>query len=434
MRSRGLGRAVGAVMIVVAAAWPAIGTARGVEPAQQLGQALWTATEIEADGAGDRLAIEAEAMRTFTLDEQALSAALATAPASTGSLAHGAVVSLPAPGGGYERFRLTETKVMAPKLARLHPEILTYAGEGIDDPTATVRLTDSPLGLQASVRSGRQGAWFIDPLYRRDTSVYASYFAEDLTNRHGPLIEDELMGEARAAATGSSGERLSSGLAASHLPPRSRHRPGLRGLLRSLERERREGRARQPPRSDLRGRAHDQPRADRRATTSSTSTPPRDDRCRTVPAARPPASRRSQASGCSGGTLTRNRIVIGQFDRRQSTTTSATSASGARRRGRPARRVGALGQGSAAAPVSTDARRRLLRRRLRRPRDGPSVRRQPHLQRHPGQLLGRQPQPRHLGRAGQRLVDHGLRGHLRRRRPAASQRSRTSASAASRRS
>ena len=38
------------------------------------------------------------------------------------------------------------------------------------------------------------------------------------------------------------------------------------------------------------------------------------------------------------------------------------------------------------------------------------------------QLLGRQPQRRHLGRAGQRLVDHGLRRHLRHRQPAAAQR------------
>ena len=95
-----------------------------------------------------------------------------------------------------------------------------------------MRLTDSPLGLQASVRSGKQGAWFIDPLYRRDTSVYASYFAEDLTNRHGPLIEDELLGEARAAAAGPSAERLASGSQLRTYRLALVTDPGLRGLLR----------------------------------------------------------------------------------------------------------------------------------------------------------------------------------------------------------
>ena len=65
---------------------------------------------------------------------------------------------------------------------------------------------------------------------------------------------------------------------------------------------------------------------------------------------------------------------------------------------------------------------RLLRDRLRRPRDGPPVQRQPSVQRQPAQLLRRQPQRGELGRAGQRLVDHGVRGHLPHRRPAAAQR------------
>ena len=46
-----------------------------------------------------------------------------------------------------------------------------------------------------------------------------------------------------------------------------------------------------------------------------------------------------------------------------------------------------------------DADRRLLRDRLRGPRDGPPVQRQPPVQRHAAELLRRQPQRVHLGRA-----------------------------------
>ena len=82
------------------------------------------------------------------------------------------------------------------------------------------------------------------------------------------------------------------------------------------------------------------------------------------------------------------------------------------RRGRQGRRLH-----GAAVPD-----RRLHGHRLRRPRAGPPVRRQPHLQRHPGRLRGRQPQRRDLRRARLGLLGDGLRRHLRHRRPPAAHR------------
>ena len=70
-----------------------------------------------------------------------------------------------------------------------------------------------------------------------------------------------------------------------------------------------------------------------------------------------------------------------------------------------------------------DAGGRPLRDRLRRARDGTPVRRRAHLQRQSLELRLRQPQPEHVGRARQRLDDHGLRRDLPLGRPAAPQRS-----------
>ena len=90
----------------------------------------------------------------------------------------------------------------------------------------------------------------------------------------------------------------------------------------------------------------------------------------------------------------------------------------ARRRSRPARRRGRQQQGTGLyRPPHPGGR--LHGDRLRGARDGAPVRRQPHVQRHPVELWRGQPQRDHLGRAGERLLGHGLRGHLRVRRPAA---------------
>ncbi|MET0264126.1 MAG: M12 family metallo-peptidase [Duganella sp.] len=101
------------------------------------------------------------------------------------------IVSLPHPDGGYQRFSVVDSPVMEEGLAAQHPEIRTYAGRGLDDPSATVRMDITPLGLHASVRSPK-GRWFVDPQAVHDDSVYQSYHARDLPNRHAPLREAPL--------------------------------------------------------------------------------------------------------------------------------------------------------------------------------------------------------------------------------------------------
>ncbi|WP_434444310.1 M12 family metallo-peptidase [Lentzea sp. E54] len=108
----------------------------------------------------------------FTLDRPAMAATLAGA---------GPVEAvLPTPAGTFERFALVDAPVMEPGLAAEHPEIRTYAGRGLDDPTASVRADLTPLGFHASVRSQR-GHWFVAPHSHRDQSLYASFYRRDLS-------------------------------------------------------------------------------------------------------------------------------------------------------------------------------------------------------------------------------------------------------------
>jgi hypothetical protein len=126
----------------------------------------------------------------FTLDRAAMKSKLDRAPGIAARGQQRLEVLLPTPEGEFQRFSLVDAPVMEEKLAAAHPEIKTYSGKGIDDPTATVRADLTPLGFHASVRSER-GQWYVDPRNHRDQSLYASYYGHDLQNPAGPLVENE---------------------------------------------------------------------------------------------------------------------------------------------------------------------------------------------------------------------------------------------------
>jgi hypothetical protein len=87
------------------------------------------------------------------------------------------ILNLPAPDGTFQTFRLVEAPVMAPELQAMFPSIRSYAGQGIEDPTATLRCSISPKGFHAMVLSSN-GDWFMDPIAPGDLSTYISYTKE----------------------------------------------------------------------------------------------------------------------------------------------------------------------------------------------------------------------------------------------------------------
>jgi hypothetical protein len=86
----------------------------------------------------------------FILDARQLDARLAAAPPESRPAA-AVPLELPYPDGTLHRFALTLVPVLAPALAAQYPQIRTYAGHSLDDPTTTVRLETSPAGLHAQV-------------------------------------------------------------------------------------------------------------------------------------------------------------------------------------------------------------------------------------------------------------------------------------------
>jgi hypothetical protein len=124
--------------------------------------------------------IRPNAFRAFHLQHSQLRPLLNRAPKESSRLAASsdAVISLPQPDGTQARFRFVESSVMPAELAARYPEIKTYAGRGVDDPTATVRFDLTPAGFHAQILSPH-GAVYIEPYLRGDTSLHAVYARRD---------------------------------------------------------------------------------------------------------------------------------------------------------------------------------------------------------------------------------------------------------------
>jgi hypothetical protein len=145
--------------------------------------------------------VDAKRSAAFTLDLQALRGELAGARKGARAVAGTSVLEVPAPDGTMRRFAVRETSIMEPGLAAKHPEIKTYAGRGLDDPTASIVADTSPLGFHASVRA-RHGAFYVDPYYKGKATVHASYYTRDAVNDEArSFVESEAADESLTADT-----------------------------------------------------------------------------------------------------------------------------------------------------------------------------------------------------------------------------------------
>jgi hypothetical protein len=118
--------------------------------------------------------------RALEVDVKALESLLARAPAERSAAAATSplLLALPYPDGTDKLFRVEESPILEPELAARFPEIRTYVAQGIDDPTATARLSLTSLGFHAMVLS-TSGTVLIDPYRRWDDRYVLSYFKAD---------------------------------------------------------------------------------------------------------------------------------------------------------------------------------------------------------------------------------------------------------------
>ena len=192
----GLHKVIGLVFIatliaaLVAGILPASSSAASQPPSS--GDVWYDVDESDLPAGGERWIVP-QSYRTVGLNVDALQAVLDAAPmeGTPAAATSDVVLALPLPDGGYGRFRIVESPVMAPELAAKFPEITTYAGQGLDDPTATTRFDWTPTGFHAII-FGLSGTVYIDPYSRNDNTTYISYHKRDFVPNPDKQYEETM--------------------------------------------------------------------------------------------------------------------------------------------------------------------------------------------------------------------------------------------------
>lgn len=145
----------------------------------QNGKSIWKASAPKSDIAIFENRMPLPTKNLFELDVNFLKRELAGAPLRNGlKSSSNIIVSFPNSEGQSQRFRIFEAPVMDPGLAARYPEIKSYAGQGVDDPTATIYFSVSPLGFQGMKLAADKPAEFIEP-YSEDLKIYSVYKRAD---------------------------------------------------------------------------------------------------------------------------------------------------------------------------------------------------------------------------------------------------------------
>lgn len=108
-------------------------------------------------------------------------------PSPAGARNSRVLLEVPLPDGSFQQFKIVNAPVMHPDLARKFPEINSYAGLGVQDPTAKIYFDLSPLGFHAIILSAGKPPVIIEPVHSSDTEHYLNYYQTDYSLSQGSI-------------------------------------------------------------------------------------------------------------------------------------------------------------------------------------------------------------------------------------------------------
>jgi chitodextrinase len=140
---------------------------------------LWKTTSKKTDEIVVENKIQLSNPRLFELNLNNLKNQLINAPQrNVLSRRSSVIVSFPNAEGVLENYKIQVSSNMDTALALKYPNIKTYIGQGISNPSAKIYLSISPLGLQTMTIYGDKSATFIEP-YTTDLNTYIVYKKTD---------------------------------------------------------------------------------------------------------------------------------------------------------------------------------------------------------------------------------------------------------------
>ncbi len=128
------------------------------------------------------------AYKTFHLAEAAFRQQLATVPSEKNVAAGNSsfIISVPNAKGELERFKVVEAPVVSAALALKYPQLKSYAGQGIDEPSATIRFDITPQGFHGMILSDTRKTIYINPV-DKNNGLYIVFDRDDMGERKNKL-------------------------------------------------------------------------------------------------------------------------------------------------------------------------------------------------------------------------------------------------------
>jgi hypothetical protein len=140
------------------------------------GQNLWkevSESKMQKVSKMDRASMPSE-YKLYSLDIEMLKKSLIEAPKDLQNKTSNLVLPFPNSKGEIEHYTVYEASIMEPELEAKFPNIKSYVGKGIEDPTASIRFSVTLFGLHTMRFSGNDETSFIDT-YTTDNKNYIVY-------------------------------------------------------------------------------------------------------------------------------------------------------------------------------------------------------------------------------------------------------------------
>lgn len=129
----------------------------------------------------------------YSLNFQAMKNQLQNAPLDSSNNISNVIIEFPNSNGQIQKYRIYEAPVMEKGLSDKYPDIKSYSGKGIDDPSSSIRFSTTIFGLHVMSLSGNSGTFYIDT-YTKDLKNYIVYNRTNIqqqANRFNCLVQDE---------------------------------------------------------------------------------------------------------------------------------------------------------------------------------------------------------------------------------------------------